>query len=138
MGRYYTSIFFLDEVTALAAGHRPCFFCRRKEAQQFLSLATPSLMADAADRILHEQRLASRKAAHAEECDVASLPDGAMVAIDGVAHAVRGARLLRWSFEGYGQAHARRTVKRATLLTPPLIMTILANGFAPRWHESAR
>ena len=49
MGRYYTSVFFLDEVTALAAGHRPCFFCRRKEAQHFLSLAAPPLMADVAD-----------------------------------------------------------------------------------------
>src|SRR5262245_229519 len=60
MGRYYTSVFFLDEVTALAAGHRPCFFCRRKEAQLFLSLANPPLSADAADRILHDQRCASR------------------------------------------------------------------------------
>jgi hypothetical protein len=48
-------------VTALAAGHRPCFFCRRKDAQLFLSLAKPPLMADTADRILHEQRFASRK-----------------------------------------------------------------------------
>jgi hypothetical protein len=61
MGEGYTSLFFLDEVTALAAGHRPCFFCRRKEAQAFLALAEPPLMADAADLILHEQRHASRK-----------------------------------------------------------------------------
>ena len=83
MGRYYTSVFFLDEVTALAAGHRPCFFCRRKEAQHFLSLAEPPLMADAADRILHEQRFASRTTAVAHECAIADLPDGAMIAIDG-------------------------------------------------------
>jgi hypothetical protein len=48
VGRYHTSVFFPDEVTALAAGHRPCFFCRRKEARHFLSLAAPP-MADAAD-----------------------------------------------------------------------------------------
>jgi hypothetical protein len=137
MGRYYTSVFFLDEVTALAAGHRPCFFCRRKEAQRFLSLARPALKADAADRILHAQRFASRKAAPAEDCDVAALPDGAMVAIGDAPHALRGDRLLRWSFEGYGEAGARRAVKRATLITPPLIVTILANGFIPRWHASA-
>jgi hypothetical protein len=138
MGRYYTSVFFLDEVTALAAGHRPCFFCRRKEAQHFLSLAAPPLMADAADRVLHEQRFASRQDAVAQDCDVAALPDGAMVAIDGAPYAVRGDRLLRWSFEGYGDARARRTVPRATLITPPLFVTILANGFQPRWHDSAR
>ena len=137
MGQYYTSVFFLDEVTALAAGHRPCFFCRRKEAQHFLSLAKPPLMADAADRILHEQRFASRKTAIAQACVIADLPDGAMVAIDGAPHAVRGERLLRWSFEGYEDALPRRTIKHATLVTPPLFVTILANGFAPRWHDSA-
>jgi hypothetical protein len=138
MGRYYTSVFFLDEVTALAAGHRPCFFCRRKEAQLFLSLTAPPLTADAADRILHAERCASRKNPHAQACDVAALPDGAMVAIDGAPHAVRGGRLLPWSFEGYGDARPRRTVARAALITPPLFVTILANGFKPRWHDSAR
>jgi len=67
----------------------------------------------------------------------ADLPDGAMLAIDGVPYAVRGARLLRWSFEGYGDALPRRAIKRTTLITPPLFVTILANGFAPRWHDSA-
>jgi hypothetical protein len=138
MGRYYTSVFFLDEVTALAAGHRPCFFCRRKDAQHFLSLAAPPLMADAADRILHEQRFASRQKTDPQACDVAALPDGAMIAIDGAPYAVRGDRLLRWSFGGYGDARTRSTVKRATLITPPLFVTILANGFMPRWHGSAR
>ena len=137
MGQYYTSVFFLDEVTALAAGHRPCFFCRRKEAQLFLSLAEPPLTADAADRILHAERYASRKNPHALDCDVAALPDGAMVAIDVAPHAVRGGRLLPWSFEGYGAALSRRTVARAVLITPPLFVTILANGFKPRWHDSA-
>jgi hypothetical protein len=138
MGRYYTSVFFLDEVTALAAGHRPCFFCRRKDAQRFLSLAAPPLMADAADHILHEQRFASRHTPVTQACDVAALPDGAMIAIDGAPYAVRGDRLWRWSFEGYSDARARRTVPRAPLITPPLFVTILANGFEPRWHDTAR
>ena len=137
MGHYYTSVFFLDEVTALSAGHRPCFYCRRKEAEQFLSLAAPPLRADEADRILHEQRFASRKKAMAPACDVATLPDGAMVAIDGAPYAVRGDRLLRWSFEGYRDARARSSVQRVMPITPPLILTILARGFAPRWHDSA-
>jgi hypothetical protein len=138
MGRYYTSVFFLDEVTALAAGHRPCFFCRRKEAQHFLSLAEPPLMADAADLIVHEQRFASRKNDVTQERAIADLPDATMVAIEGVPHAVRGGRLLRWSFEGYSDARPRRSVQRATLMTPALFVTILAIGFKPRWHDSAR
>jgi hypothetical protein len=138
MGRYYTSVFFLDEVTALAAGHRPCFFCRRKAAQRFLALAAPPLMADDADRILHEQRFASRRQAVTQECAIATLPDGAMIAIDGTPYAVRGDRLLRWSFDGYNDARPRRAVQRAALVTPPLFVTILVNGFQPRWHDSAR
>jgi hypothetical protein len=136
MGQYYTSVFFLDEVTALAAGHRPCFFCRRKEAQHFLSLAEPPLMADAADRILHEQRHASRKHAVPQQCRVAALPDGAMIAIDGEPYAVRGDHLLRWTFDGYAEMRLRRPVPRAELITPPLFVTILERGYRPRWHDS--
>ena len=95
-------------------------------------------MADAADLILHEQRFASRKNDVMQERAIADLPDATMVAIEGVPHAVRGDRLLRWSFEGYGDARPRRTVRRATLITPALFVTILANGFKPRWHERER
>jgi hypothetical protein len=139
MGAGYTSLFFLDEVTALAAGHRPCFFCRRKEAQLFLSFAEPPLMADDADLILHGQRQASRKPGDPQppHYRVASLPDGAMVAIRGEAYAVRGNRLLRWSFKGYTDAIARKSIDLTLLITPPLFVTILVNGFKPRWHQSA-
>jgi hypothetical protein len=138
MGAFYTSLFFLDEVTALSAGHRPCFFCRRKDAQHFLSLADPPLMADAADRILHEQRRASRGTAQSQDCLIAALPDGAMIAIDGEAYAVRGRHLLRWSFDGYTEMLLRKSVARAELITPPLFVAILKRGYQPRWHESAR
>jgi hypothetical protein len=137
MGEGYTSLFFLDGVTALSAGHRPCFFCRRTEAQHFLSLAEPPLTADEADRILHAQRHASRKNPIAQDCAVADLPDGAMIALDGVPHAVRGDRLLHWSFEGYTDALPRRSAARAALLTPALFIAILRRGFRPRWHPSA-
>ena len=137
MGAFYTSLFFLDEVTALSAGHRPCFFCRRKDAQLFLSLAEPPLMADAADRILHEQRHASRKQAASQERRIADLPDGAMVAIDGEAYALRGRHLLRWTFDGYADALPRASVPRAALITPPLFVAILTRGYRPRWHDSA-
>lgn len=140
MGEGYTSLFFLDEVTALGAGHRPCFFCRRKEAQHFLLLAEPPLMADAADRILHGERQASRKrnAPAPPDVPVAALPDGAMIAVGGIPYAVRGHRLLRWTFEGYRDAVARGTIARAMLITPRLFVGILARGYRPRWHDSAQ
>lgn len=138
MGKGWTALFFLDELTALAAGHRPCFYCRRREAKHFLFLADPQMTAPAADDILHGQRRASRKAdAPAPVAKIADLPDGAMVARDGEAYAVRGTRLLRWSFDGYTDALPRRAMRSAELLTPPLFVTILARGYAPRWHASA-
>jgi hypothetical protein len=132
MGRYYTSVFFLDEVTALAAGHRPCFYCRRAEAKTFLGLADPPLTAAAADRIVHAQR---RTRQPARPLDV--MPDGSMVAIGDAAYAVRGDHLLRWSFDGYTESVPRTSIREARPLTPPLYVKILAAGFQPRWHPTA-
>lgn len=136
MGTGWTSVFFLDEVTALAAGHRPCFYCRRRDAVRFLSLADPAanppLRAHAADRIVHAQRRTPQ-----DPAPVADLPDGAMLAIGDTPYAVRGENLLRWSFDGYTEAVPRATVETARPLTPQLYVTILAAGFEPRWHPTA-
>jgi hypothetical protein len=127
MGRGYTSLFFLDEVTALAAGHRPCFFCRRADAKAFIGgPKVPEF-----DRELHAQRLARH------EAEVKDLSDGAMVEQGGHAYAVKGARLLKWSHSRYELAIPRTSMMMARLLTPPLITAILAKGYQPRWHPSA-
>ena len=133
MGKGYTSLFFLDEVTALAAGHRPCFYCRRKEAQLFLSLADPPLMAHEADRIVDSERRGPRP-----QADVVRLPDGTMIDAGQGPLAVLGDRLLKWSFDGYSAAIPRKSVMSAKLLTPALYVGILARGFRPRWHKSAQ
>ena len=133
MGKGYTSLFFLDEVTALAAGHRPCFYCRRKEAQLFLSLASPPLKADEADRIADEERRRPPP-----ETRVEGLPDGAVIDAGQGPLAVKGDYLLTWSFEGYSGACLRSSVMTARLLTPGLYTGILARGFRPRWHKSAQ
>ena len=128
MGRGYTSLFFLDEVTALAAGHRPCFFCRRQDARAFLG----QRQARDFDRLLHAERTGPRPAVTLD-----GLPDGAMVESGGTAFAVRSGRLLPWSFAGYGRGLAILPGGTARLLTPPAIVAILAAGYQPRWHESA-
>ena len=128
MGKGYTSLFFLDEVTALAAGHRPCFFCRRAEAKAFLGTEKVSGF----DARLHRERLS---APHPP--GPGAPPDGAMLEVDGEALALRGGRLLRWSFAGYAPTGLRNVPMRAKLLTPPSILRILAQGYKPRWHESA-
>ena len=128
MGRGYTSLFFLDEVTALAAGHRPCFFCRRAEARAFLGGERVSDF----DRRVHAERLGPRP-------EVASdaLPHGAMAEFGGAAYAAKGPLLLRWSFGGYGGVMPRNASLRGRLLTPPSIAAILRAGYTPRWHKSA-
>ena len=128
MGEGYTSLFFLDEVTALAAGHRPCFFCRRAEAKQFLG----TQRVEAFDRQLHAERLGPRPLT-----ELGDMPDGAVVDIDGGAFAVKGRELLRWSFGGYTGKIPRNASMQGRLLTPPSILRILASGYNPRWHESA-
>ena len=84
-GRYYTELFFLDEVTAFAAGHRPCFECRRQDAERFAALFSGKkqrALADAMDRVLHAERLDGKaKRTHRRNLD--SLPDGAMIAPSG-------------------------------------------------------
>jgi hypothetical protein len=130
MGRGYTSLFFLDEVTALAAGHRPCFFCRRGKAKDLVrrsGLATTAL-----DQQLQQERTSPRRAASDFH-----LCDGAMIEQDGEVFALRDSAFLQWSFAGYAKTHGVSLSQHAKLLTPPTILAILRGGYQPRWHQSA-
>ncbi len=139
-GNGYTELFFLDEVTALAAGHRPCFECRRKDAEQFALMFSGKkkrAKASAMDIVLHTERLDGKnKRLHRRALD--DLPDGAMIAIDDEAFAVRGKHLLRWTPKGYASMRPRPRGIRADVLTPPSMLAVLKAGFAPLWHPSAQ
>ena len=129
-------MFFLDEVTALAAGHRPCFECRRKDAQAFAALFPGKHKAPDMDLVLHAERLDGKaKRMHRRRID--SLPDGAMIVIGGDAFALRGQRLLRWTPSGYGAPQPLPTSIEVDVLTPPAILAVLTKGYAPLWHPSA-
>ena len=141
-GCFYTELFFLDEPTALAAGHRPCFECRRKDAETFAEAwrkakrlrARP--YADAMDTVLHDERLDGRtKRLHRREIE--ALPDGAFIAQDGEAFAIRGGALLHWTPEGYDARRPRRRGVAVDVLTPPAILAALSAGYEPHWHPSA-
>jgi hypothetical protein len=138
-GRYYTELFFLDEVTALAAGHRPCFECRRKAAERFATLFSGKAMRASAgvmDRALHAERLNGKaKRTHRRKLD--TLPDGAMVALGGEAFAVRGKHLLRWTPAGYAGLKRRPRGIELDVLTPPSILSVLTRVYEPIWHPSA-
>ncbi len=141
-GRYYTELFFLDDPTALAAGHRPCFECRRQDAQAFAELwrkarrlrVRPS--ADQMDDVLHAERLHGRaKRRHRGTID--ALPDGAFVVLDGEPFAVRGDALLHWTPHGYATRRKRPRGGSVDVLTPPAILAVLSAGYEPRWHPTA-
>lgn len=141
-GAGWTALFFLDEVTALAAGHRPCFFCRRAPAEAFRRCFAHGNRLEAADAptmdaVLHGQRpAAGGTAVTLSRRDAERLPDGAMIAAGGQAHAIRRGSALPWRFSGYGAPTAlpRETMQ---LLTPPATVAALAVGYAPAWHPSA-
>jgi hypothetical protein len=141
-GPGYTQLFFLDEVTALAAGHRPCFECRRRDAVAFAEAVSGAagsaarLRAPELDRRLHAERLDGRsKRTHTRL--FAELPDGAMLAGGGGFLAVRGGRLLLWSPGGYVGRERRPRGGEAHVLTPPTVLAALAGGYDPVWHPSA-
>jgi len=139
-GRYYTELFFLDEVTAFAAGHRPCFECRRRDAELFARLFSGNgkrASAGAMDRTLHTERL-DGKAKRTHRRNIDGLPDGAMVTLGDDIFAVRGSRLLRWTPAGYAASRARPRGMQVEVLTPPSIVSVLARGYLPLWHPSAQ
>src|SRR4051794_11385034 len=141
-GRSWTELFFLDEATALAAGHRPCFFCRRADAQAFVAAwekgnATSGVRAAEIDSILHRERLHGRtKRLHPLPGGIADLPDGAMIQLGADAYLVLQGRMLSWSFEGYRPAN-HVPLLEADLLTPPSTVRALQAGYRPMLHPSA-
>ena len=132
----YTELFFLDEATALAAGHRPCHECRRADSLRFREAWTraagldPGTSLDEVDRLLHEDRLEARGRMRRWTAAVADLPGGAMVAVDGTAHLTHGGALHPWSPGGYGPARPAPP-GRVEVLTPRTIVAAIAAGYEP-------
>src|SRR5438128_607428 len=105
--RSWTELFFLDEATALAAGHRPCFYCRRDDANGFRAAwqrgnGVSRIRATDMDEALHRERLDGRtKRLHPLPMPVEALPAGAMVQAGAEFYLIARGRTLVWSFEGY-------------------------------------
>jgi hypothetical protein len=142
--RRFTELFFLDEATALAAGHRPCALCRREDYSRFASLwrgLHGDVGADAIDQRLHAERVDPTTRAHRlHDTPLDALPDGAFVLHEGAPHLVLGSRLLRWTAEGYTSPVERQRGGRATLITPPSLVALLDDweSALPLVHPSTR
>ena len=138
----YTELFFLDEATALAAGHRPCFECRRQEFLWFAALwaraagKTGRATAGEMDAVLHAERVdeAGRKVLW--QAPLADLPSGTVVRHGGAPHLVLSGWLLPWTPEGYGAALSRPD-EAAAVLTPRSTVAVLSAGYCPMLHPSA-
>jgi hypothetical protein len=139
--RSWTELFFLDEATAFAAGHRPCFFCRRDDANRFRAAweegnGVTKVRAKEMDAMLHRERQErGKKRLHPLPMPVAELPDGAMVQAGVESFLVLQGRTLLWSMAGYRTADTAITY--AMLLTPPSTLRAISAGYRPVLHASA-
>jgi hypothetical protein len=141
----FTELFFLDEATAFAAGHRPCALCRRADYTRFVetwqTLHPDQSKADAIDEQLHDERVepGTRVQRH-HDAPIDGLPDGVFVLHDNAPHLVLGASLLAWSAAGYRSRSPRPVRTQARVLTPQSVVSVLHTDWqslVPFVHPSA-
>ena len=143
----YTELFFLDEATALAAGHRPCAECQRRRYSEYLDLwrrvhphEAAYLRADTVDVALHAERIAEAGQQQTHVYRVDDLPDGVMLLDTGsrpVPQLLWRDKLYPWSPSGYGSPRPKTAAgAEVRALTPPRTVAVLARGFAVTVHPS--
>jgi hypothetical protein len=137
----YTELFFLDEATAFAAGHRPCFECRRADADRFKRLwlkANPGYHFDERtpireiDNILHKERIRpdGTKATFTE--NPARLPNGTFIAYDNHPYLLLDGLIFPWTPSGYEKDRPLPRVDNLTILTPKSIINTFRAGYIPQ------
>ncbi len=139
--RSWTELFFLDEATSFAAGHRPCFYCRRADATKFRDAWAKGNRRDKVsardiDNVLHAERLDNRaKRLHSLRVPALDLPDGAMITDGERSYLVKEGQAWLWSFAGY--AKASNDLLSAKLLTPPSVVRAFRAGYRPAFDPGA-
>jgi hypothetical protein len=137
----YTELFFLDEATAYAAGHRPCRECRYADFRRFAALwkgchGGPAT-ADAIDRRLDADRLDGRQK-RLYRADVAQLPDGTYIVWEDGAWMLWGSQMHAWSDAGYARRRRRPARGEVEVVTPRSIVDLLRGGLVPTVHPTAK
>lgn len=143
----YSELFFLDEATAFAAGHRPCSQCRNKRYKEFKqawAAANRDLISSddppykEMDEVLQGERVLPDGEKKTYVAALDSLPEGTMVELDGKAYLVWRRRLYQWSFSGYTEDKAKRApTSPVKVLTPASIVKMYSRGFLPQVDVSA-
>jgi hypothetical protein len=138
----YTELFFLDEATGLAAGHRPCAECRRDRYLAFRnSWPSGRLPAEAIDNRLHAERLNADGSQRRFEADLDDLPDGVFVTRQEPverAYLLWKGHLLVWSPGGYRDRLPRPRGEQVVVLTPRPTVEAIRAGYVPEVHPSAQ
>jgi hypothetical protein len=136
----WTELFFLDEATAFAAGHRPCFECRREDAKRFKScwiVGNPSYhfsmktSINMIDEVLHKERIDDQKRKVTHQLMPSQIPEGTFIAIDNDPYAFHKGKLHRWTPFGYENAIASPEASMVTVLTPRSIVNAFRAGYVP-------
>ena len=140
----YTELFFLDEVTALAAGHRPCAECRRSSYNEFRRAwmdgnrweGSSVIRAPEMDEALHQERIEGDEKV-TWNGRLSDLPHGTMFEFDHKSYAICDGNILEWSFDGYSKADPVAFPEEVDVLTARSLVNVLATGFRPEFHVSA-
>lgn len=143
----YSELFFIDEATAFAAGHRPCAYCQRARHREFKAAwvranvsgdASATTLMPAIDSVLHAERCipGGRKVTFDSPLD--ALPAGAMFEHEETAYLVSPAGYRPWSFSGYGAATNISGSQVVKVLTPRSVVRAFGTGFTPHFHPSAK
>lgn len=139
----YTELFFLDEATGFAAGHRPCAECRRSDFNRFIQLWAGIRGLDGRayvrdiDDQLHLERLSGRKNKRTHETSVQGLPDGCFIRFENQPMLIRGDAVLTWTPGGYADPLSKRSLDQVEVLTPPSLVQILQAGYDIQIDASA-
>jgi len=143
----YSELFFLDEATSFAAGHRPCAECRRERYEQFRAnwitassnrAALERVGADDMDNVLHAERAVRGGGKKTWRTHSAALAPGTFIEHRDRAHLFWRGRLWPWTFAGYEDPVSMNTAAaEVTVLTPRSIVRIFESGFMPQVHPSA-
>ena len=137
----YTELFFLDEATSFAAGHRPCFECRREDYRKFKSLwliGNPGYHFDEKtsikkiDGILHKERMRRDRSKVTYKEKINSIPDGTFILINEKAFLVFNKQIYLWSPFGYDKGMTLPNEKEFTVITPTSIVNTFRAGYTPQ------
>ncbi len=139
----YTELFFLDEATAFAVGHRPCCECRRERYLEFkgywvranMNKQANEVKISVINRLMHNDRM-NKGAKIIHKANIKNLPDGTIFSYKNFAYLIFKTKVFLWSFEGYSYAKNINIPNEVDVLTPKSIVNIFRLGFKPEIHKS--